>query len=82
MPTFAFIGVLQFHCNSDFCVGTSDERPGHWLVCKVPSALTTQSIEQPQKLTFKYLEEGKNKYPECTICPKQSLRSSSSLSVC
>lgn len=83
MLVVAVIRVLQFHCNSDFRAGTSHDRQRPWQASEVPSALTTQSTEQPQKpRPLKSLEEGKYKCPEYTICPNQSLRSSSSLYVC
>lgn len=82
MLVFAVIRVLQCHCDSYFRAGTSHDRQRPWLACEVPSALTTQSTEQPQKpTTLKPSEEGKNKCPEYSICTNQSLRSSSALSV-
>lgn len=64
----AVTGVLQLPWNSHFCAQGSEG----------PSALTTQSPEQPQKpKTLKNLEERKIKFPEYSVCPKRSLRSSS-----
>jgi len=51
MLAFAVSGAPQFHCNSDFCAGTSHDRQRPWLAFEVPSALNTQSTEQPQKPT-------------------------------
>lgn len=69
--SFAVTGELQLPCNSDLCAGRSEG----------PSALTAQGPEQPQKpTTLNSLEEGKNKCPEYSVCPKQSLRAAPLLS--